>query len=327
MGAAHSTAGTPPAFSIVIANWNGEAFLARCLSSVLLSARESGRPFEVIVVDDGSTDGSDEMVGRRFPQIRLIARPENRGFAITVNEGVEAAKGSIVILLNNDVVVRTDFCSCLLSHFEGGDDSLFGVTAKTIEWDGHESNFVKMDAVWRRGDFRLVWADPNEAAATHFLQAGACAVRRDRFLELGGLAPVFAPGYWEDFDLAWRALACGWRNLYDPRSPVMHLGKASFRRRFGEDEVGRLVRRNAWLFSWLNLSDPALLLSHCGWLPVRIAREALAGRVDLFRGLLRALPRTGEVLRLRRARAGLRRVGDREILAAVDTTASQRSEA
>lgn len=313
-------------FSVVVANWNGEAFLARCLSSVLLSARQTERTFEIIVVDDASTDESPEIVRRQFPQVRLIIHDENRGFAITVNDGVEAARGGLVILLNNDIVVRPEFCQTLLKHFDDDGDALFGVTAKTLEWDSHRPNFLKMDAVWEKGDIALVWSDPPKPAPTHFLQAGACAFKRDRFLELGALEPLYAPGYWEDFDLSWRALARGWRILYDPLSPALHLGKASFRRRYGDNEVRRLTARNGRLFSWINLSDSRLLLSHSFWLPLRVGRDVMQGRIDSLRSLVRALKLFGGVVRCRRKRKGQRAIGDREILASVDTRGSQRSE-
>jgi GT2 family glycosyltransferase len=322
-------------FSIVVANWNGEAFLARCLSSALLSARGFGHSFEVLVVDDGSTDTSVGIIHRQFPQVRLLTRRENRGFAATVNEGVEAALGRYVILLNNDIVVREGFCAAMLAHFERDEHRqdasaaggrLFGVTAKTVEWDGRRPNYVKMDAVWQKGDLRLVWADPSEAAPTFFLQAGACAFVRERFLELGGLETFFAPGYWEDFDLSWRALARGWCNIYEPSSPAFHLGKASFRRLYGDVVLRQLTARNHLLFLWANLTDMPLLLSHCLWLPVRIGREVLSGRMDTLRALIRALPKLGAIIRSRRRRSRLRVVRDRDILVSVDTQGSRLSE-
>jgi len=313
-------------FSILVANWNGEAFLTRCLSSALLSARRVGRPFETIVVDDGSTDNSVDIVVRQFPQVRLRARCENRGFAATVNEGVETARGRYVILLNNDIVVRENFCAALLAHFETDNGRLFGVTARTVEWDGRRPNYVKMDAVWQQGDLRLVWADPPVAGPTLFLQAGACAFVRERFLELGGLETFYAPGYWEDFDLSWRALARGWRNVYEPASPAFHLGKASFRRLYGDQALRQLDQRNHLLFLWANLADARFLAAHCLWLPLRIGRAILKGRADGLRALIRALPKMGDVMRSRRRRGHLRSVADREILASVDTKDSRFSE-
>ena len=102
-----------------------------------------------------------------------------------------------------------------------------------------------------------------------FLQGGACALQRDRFLELGGFDPIFAPGYWEDYDLSFRALARGWRILYDPAARALHVGRASFAARYGDDGVRQLTRRNEFLFAWLNLEGRGGL-TH---LPRRLAGE------------------------------------------------------
>jgi GT2 family glycosyltransferase len=183
-----------------------------------------------------------------------------------------------------------------------------------------------MDAIWRRGNLRLVWSDPPEAAPSFFLQAGACAFVRERFIKLGGLETFFAPGYWEDFDLSWRALARGWRNLYEPSSPALHLGKASFRRLYDDVRLRQLNARNQLLFLWANLSDLRLVLSHCLWLPVRIGREVFVGRVDLLRALIWAFPKLAAVMQSRRRRARRRLVSDGDILASVDTQGSRLSE-
>ncbi|MCX8038146.1 MAG: glycosyltransferase family 2 protein [Candidatus Sumerlaeia bacterium] len=313
---------SPVKFGIVVPNWNGEAFLAQCLSAAFLSARRTHWPFEVVVVDDGSTDRSVEIIRRQFPRVILHARAENRGFAETVNEGVAAARGRLIVLLNNDVVIREDFCATLLEHFDR-DARLFGVTAKTVQWDGSQPNYVKMDAVWARGDFRLVYSDPPEPTPTHFLQGGACAFVREHFLELGGLATFYAPAYWEDFDLSWQAWAHGWRNLYEPRSPALHLGKASFRQLGNNEWLAQLNARNHWLFTWANLADPHLMADHCARLPFRVAGALLHGGGTELRSFFRAARRIREVMQSRRRRAGLRTVSDTAILKAVDTAQSK----
>ena len=158
------------------------------------------------------------------------------------------------------------------------------------------------------------------------MQAGACAFVRERFLELGGFETFFAPGYWEDFDLSWRAMARGWRNVYEPSSPAFHLGKASFRRLYGDAWLRQLNARNRLLFLWANLSDTPLLMSHCLWLPVHIGRDVLSGRLMTLRALIRAFAKLGEVIRSRRRRSRLRILRDRDILVSVDTEGSRFSE-
>ena len=83
------------AFSIIVPNWNGKPYLARCLSSLLLSAKRTGLSYELIVVDDASTDDSWRIAEERFPRVRLMRNEGNIGFAASVNRGVSVAAGEI----------------------------------------------------------------------------------------------------------------------------------------------------------------------------------------------------------------------------------------
>lgn len=102
----------PPASdiaSIVVLNWNGKDLLAPGIPSILEAVRTDGRPHEVLVVDNGSTDGSLQYLEQSFPQVRVLALGKNLGFAEGNNAGVKAARNEIVILLNNDMVVDPGF--------------------------------------------------------------------------------------------------------------------------------------------------------------------------------------------------------------------------
>ena len=86
-------------FSIIIPTWNGIRFLPTCLNAL---RAQTFRDFETVVVDNGSTDGSRELLAREYPEVRVVAFESNRGFAPAVNEGIRAARGDVVVLLNND---------------------------------------------------------------------------------------------------------------------------------------------------------------------------------------------------------------------------------
>src|SRR6266498_1348336 len=89
----------PPLVAVVIPNWNGRRFLPGCFESL---RRQRFRDFEVVLVDNGSQDDSLELSAREYPEVRVIALPENLGFAPAVNRGIRAARGRYVALLNND---------------------------------------------------------------------------------------------------------------------------------------------------------------------------------------------------------------------------------
>jgi GT2 family glycosyltransferase len=305
------------AFSIIVPNWNGKPHLARCLSSLHLSAKRSGRSHELIVVDDASTDESWRVVEERFPRVRLLRNETNRGFAESVNRGVEAASGEIVVLINNDIVVKEDFVAALLEPFSTDSGQLFGVSARTVSWVDKQPNHINMSARFAKGMFELQWSDSPERTKTLFLQGGACAMRRSVFLELGGFNPLYSPGYWEDYDLSYRAARCGYTNLYEPRSLAYHLGKSSMRQKLGRAGIESLMARNQMLFTWLNLTDSNLVIKHFLWLPFHIGREFLTGRgFTLTKAFFQALPRAPRILSHRLRRRDHFQLSDREVLAA-----------
>jgi len=303
-------------YSIVIANWNGEAFIARACASLEAAMRSATGEGEVLVVDDASEDDSPGIVERRFSGFRLLRNQRNAGFAATVNRGLEEARGERVILLNNDIVVRADFVSNVLAPFAApGADDLFAVTAKTLQWTTGEANHACMNGHWRRGWIDLEWSQPAKISPSLFIQAGACALRRAWALDLGGLRELYRPGYWEDYDLSYRAARRGWRSLYHPAAVAYHLGKASLERRYGADGVRALRLRNEMLFYWSNLDDASLIAGHAFGLVRRITRDLARGDFGSFKAALKALGRLAEVLRARHhpSRSHLT-TGDRNLL-------------
>jgi GT2 family glycosyltransferase len=281
-----------------------------------MSAQASDHECEVIVVDDASTDSSCVMVERDFNAVRLLKSTMNRGFGETANLGAREARGEVLIFLNNDLVAKEAMIRELVAPLLE-DAGLFGVSGKTVAWGTGEPNHVNMAAAWRKGGFELRYEDSHEPAATMFVQGGACALRRDTFLSLGAFCPLFSPGYWEDYDISYLALKAGWRNLYNPRAVGYHIGQGSFVRRHGAREVGFLKHRNAFLFSWLNLTDVRLLRQHCGSLPPVAAGGCLREGYPRMRlrGMMRAFGLLGPIGQERERRRPLLRRSDSDILA------------
>jgi GT2 family glycosyltransferase len=303
-------------FSIIIPNWNGEELIVRCVSSLLLSARACKKPFEFIVVDDASTDGSCAILKKTFPDITLIRNERNRGFGYSVNKGVEASEAQLAILANNDIVAKEDFVAKLLKPLEEKDSELlFGVSAKTVNWTDGSPNHVNMTAHFEKGLVTLDFEDSREACSTLFLQGGACALRRDLFLELGAFSPMYHPGYWEDYDISYRAAKMGYRMIYEPGALAYHLGKGSLLKVLGKEGIGSLNLRNRFYFTWLNLTDGGLLARHFLSLPFHMFREMISGEPPaLTRGFIKAAPEFFRVLKERRKRRIKPRVTDQTLL-------------
>ncbi|MCX7968833.1 MAG: glycosyltransferase family 2 protein [Armatimonadetes bacterium] len=267
------------AASVVIANWNGKHLLEQFLPSVVEAIRDCD---EIIVVDNGSTDGSVEFLRSRFPQVRLITLPRNYGFSIANNLGALMAKNEIIVLLNNDMKPEKDFLEPMLEHFD--DPDVFAVGAKLLRFDG-SPDFTNLARLVVSGGviFGTSELDGNRLKLVKkpeeqfHAPGGGSAFDRKKFLALGGFDPLFSPAYFEDMDLSLRALQKGWRIIYEPRSVIWHLSAQTGRvkpRWFFE----LVSYRNFWLYNFLNA--PNFLWA--GWQISNLLRllvaEALCGR-------------------------------------------------
>ena len=304
---AASRCAEPPLLSIVVPNWQGEQWLGRCLSALQVSARAAGHPFELIVVDDASSDSSVAVIRERFPRVRLFVNKRNAGFARSVNRGIRAARGRVLVLANNDIVCAQDFIGRLTEWFpdsgRGGGAPLFAVSARTVSWYDGRPNQLCMGAVWQGGRITPAWSDPADPSPCLFAQAGAAAYDIQLVRTLGGLSTLFEPGYWEDYDLSWRAARRGWRQIYDPHAFALHAGGGSMTKRFGAARVAAMKGRNHLLFELAHLRSPQLLAQWSARIPLRLARDCADGSWrqphSFSRAMQEALPRLREALAMR----------------------------
>ena len=250
--------------SVVIPNWNGRGLLEQYLPSVV--AALAGNPEnEIIVVDNGSSDGSADFVRTVFPEVRVLALDRNLGFGGGSNAGARAAKSDIVVLLNSDMRVAPDFLPPLLEGFR--DDAVFAVScqiffsdpAKTREETGLTQGW------WQNGGLRVRHRiDPGITGLfpCFYGGGGSCAFDRQKFLELGGFDELLAPFYLEDTDLGYLAWKRGWKVLYQPRSVVYHEHRGTIGKRFSEARIQAVLKKNYILFCWKNIHEWRRLLSH-----------------------------------------------------------------
>ena len=262
--------GNPPAAaiadaaSVVIPNWNGRELLERYLPSVVDALK--GHPAnEVIVVDNGSSDGSVEFVRKRFPGVTVIALSENLGFGGGSNVGFHAARNDIVVLLNNDMRVAPDFLAPLLEGFS--DPEVFAVSCQIFFSDPDKTREETglTQGWWQDGNLRVrhrIEPDIHELFPCFYGGGGSCAFDREKFLELGGFDPLLHPFYLEDTDLGYLAWKRGWKVLYQPRSVVYHEHRGTIGKRFRERQIQAVIKKNYVLFSWKNIHEWRRLLPH-----------------------------------------------------------------
>jgi len=279
--------------TIVVLNCNGKDLLAQGIPSILEAVREDGRPHEVLVVDNGSTDGSVEYLRQSYPDVRILALPENLGFAEGNNAGVRAALHDVVVLLNNDMIVDRCFLRPLLRGFGPG---TFAVSSRIFFQDRakRREETGKTTAAFRRGwiDYAHRGLDKEAFAREYYpvfwAGGGSSAFHRQRFLELGGFRKLYYPAYVEDTDLSYQAWSAGWEVLWAPQSIVYHKHRATSRRFFSPSELETLVTRNQLLFLWINIRDWQFLMSHGIYLPWNLYRMMRDHGIIAAKGLIQA---------------------------------------
>jgi GT2 family glycosyltransferase len=212
-----------PLFSVVIPNWNGAHHLPTCIDA--LRAQTYPR-VEVIVADNASTDGSRGLLAAQYPDVRVIALPENRGFTGACNAGMTAAQGDLVALLNNDTEVDPGWVAAVVDAFNRHPEA--GLVASKMRLFDQRDRFHTAGDLYRvdgRLANRGVWEqDEGQYDQEEYVFSacgGSSAYRRSMLDEIGLLDDDFFFSA-EDMDLAWRAQLAGYRCVYAPNALVYH---------------------------------------------------------------------------------------------------------
>jgi GT2 family glycosyltransferase len=209
--------------SIIIPNWNGARHLPTCLESL---RRQTLHELEVIVADNGSSDDSLPLLARDYPEVRVLALGENRGFAGACNAGMRVAQGEFVVLLNNDTEADPQWLEEVVAAFRRHPQAGM-VASKMLLFDRRDTlhtagDFYRLDGlpgnrgVWQRDEGQY-----DQDAYVFSACGGSAAYRQAMLREVGLLDEAFFYSC-EDLDLAWRAQLAGWRCVFAPRAVVYH---------------------------------------------------------------------------------------------------------
>lgn len=214
--------------SVIIPNWNGKHLLKTCLASL---EKQTLKEFEIIVVDNGSTDGSIEFVKKNFPKVKTISLDKNYGFTKAVNVGIKNAKGSFLVLLNNDTEADKNYLRYLVNaaikHSEVG-----FVAAKMLNFQKRNIIDSAWDAVdvvghsYSVGQGQKDGPQFNEAQYVFLVTGGSSLFKREVFTKVGFFDEDYF-SYMEDVDLCLRAQMLGFKGWYEPKAVVYHIRKAS----------------------------------------------------------------------------------------------------
>jgi GT2 family glycosyltransferase len=224
--------------SIVLVCWNNKAYLDPCLKSLYEGGLKSS--FDVIVVDNGSTDGSQQMLAEKYPDVMLIQNERNVGLGKASNQGIEATNGRYVLLLNNDTLVNGPALDVLVEYLDAHPEA--GATAgKLLNPDNSfQSGFAPFSTLLE--EFLIVthigemlWpgypshGDSNEIKETGWMSSACLLVRRAALDQIGLLDENYFI-YGDEADLQYRLNKAGWKVVFLPNSSIIHFGGRSMDR-------------------------------------------------------------------------------------------------
>jgi GT2 family glycosyltransferase len=269
-----------PFISLIIVTYNSAVLLPACLAAIDATAYPS---YEVVIVDNASSDGTPGLVAERYPRLRLLANSVNLGFGRACNQGARAANGELLVFLNPDVIVTPDWLSILARHMAEWPDA--GIICPQTLYPDQSS--------------------PSAAVAvadTAAVPGCAMLVRRAAWQQLRGFDERYFL-YWEDIDLCWRAWLLGWRVLEDFEAYVYHeRGASAGGQRWDAELTKNSLRTHLKTMRWRRVAPFAVLLAL-----KTMAKTLLRGQGELFGAWSWNWRRLGETLALRRELARARR--------------------
>ena len=233
--------------SVIIPNFNGIAFLDTVLNSL---EGQSMNDFEVILVDNGSTDGSCSFTAANYPWVHILELPDNFGFCRAVNEGIRASKAPYVLLLNNDTEVTENFVEEMLDAIKRHRKA-FSCGARMVQYhdrdrlDDAGNYYCALGWSFARGRGRDIHAFEKEEKV--FAACAGAAIYRKKILEQIGLFDEEHFAYLEDVDIGYRARIYGYENWYAPEAVVYHVGSGTSGSRYNQFKTRYSSRNNVYL--------------------------------------------------------------------------------
>jgi len=312
-----------PDITLVITNWNGKNLLRECLPSILKAvAFDSKRLYEIMVVDDCSTDDSLKILEEEFPNVNRVKTPVNMGFQKANNYGIKKSDSRLVMPMNNDIKLDEDALFHLAEHFEQG--NVFSVSGKFFGFDGKTFLYGNRGGYFKNGHFYLYEKEPDDNSQTLFACGGAFMVDRKRYLELGGFDNLYHPLYYEEIDLSYRALKRGWEVCYEPKSIAYHKVQSTITKQEKKRSIELISARNNYLFVLKNILDPSFTLEFIFFIPLFLIRDLFKLKSRFWVAFFMAIKRIPTALKSRKKEKMEALISDHEILNRININSNYR---
>ena len=288
--------------SIIIPNYNGKHLLEKYLPSVFVAAENAKTIFEVIVIDDGSKDESIEFVTTNYPNIKLLINDQNRGFSYTCNHGIREAKHQLILLLNSDVKLTSDYFEHQWKYFEKPDT--FGVMARIMSFDEtkiEDSARLLYYSGCRIKANKFYYSEnpKDENVFTAYLSGANALVNADKLKELGGFDEIYSPFSSEDFDLSLRAWQLGWKCYYEHQSVCFHHISGSTKTQIKSKFIKKIYYRNRYILQAIHLHGIRRVLRHWQQFFTELIPKLLTGKFWVFGSFAEYLNHKSEITKSR----------------------------
>lgn len=325
--------------SIVVPNYNGFESISKNLPKLASLLAKTRLDFELIVVDDASTDPKVREFLENFSGARVIFRTENGGFPISADLGIREAKGEVVFMIKNDSIPENvDYFKLILGHFK--DPKVFAVSSalrtnengkEEIRGQGRIVFFRGLFFHFRRRDEYLKWLETSKIGRKQLEKedkessgemrgisawpdGASSAYKRELYLKIGGFDKVYRPGYWEDTDLGYRAWKAGYRVEFEPKAMLLHdFESGAYRKKYGEKQIRLINLRNQFIFTLKN-SDKEHLWEFFKWEIYNHGAALKSGNHDFIKAYWMAFGRLPEIIGSRIYQKKVNKLSDNEVL-------------
>ncbi|MFY7879156.1 MAG: glycosyltransferase family 2 protein [Lacibacter sp.] len=244
--------------SVVIPNYNGVALLPQVLPPALVALKRTGLPFEIIVVDDASTDESVRTVRLHFPDVQLHINTVNSGFSVTANTGIRLATYPHVLLLNSDVKLEPEYFDVLMNFCDRKD--VLGVMGRIIGWDDEAIQDGAKYPLFQGGKIKTsanyILEDEQQMKKglyTMYLSGANAFFNKELFLKIGGFNEMFSPFYAEDTELSLRAWRLGYQCLYAHQAVCRHRASTTIKSSNRKKYIQIIYNRNKMFLHAIHL--------------------------------------------------------------------------
>lgn len=279
--------------SIVIVSWNTREILRDCLRSIDEQAKDIS--YEVIVIDNASSDGSAQMVKQKFPQVTLIENADNRGFAAANNQGLQIAHGKYILLLNPDTVILEQAIDKTFKFAEENPDAAV-IGIRNDDKDGQMTpncfmfasvqnliiSLIGLHKLFPKNRFfgreRLTWWNYQSVKEVDVVAGCFMLVRHEAINQIGGLDERYFM-YGEEMDWCWRFKKAGLKILYYPDARIIHYGGLSASQ--NPQEMRRELQRSFLLFIERRQGKPARIIARILFILSGVIRLFFWGAVSL----------------------------------------------